>query len=596
MNRKARRAEHKRGKASARPASEPAGPLWAQARQLYRQGQLAAAEQSCRQILAGEPGHGGSHHLLGLIAQAAGQHNSAVRSFAKAVEADPDAADWHYDLALSYQALGRRDRAVSHFTRALTLQPEGAWALARLTQRPAIAGALHRLAASWPKPLSIAELFGPAGLAALAGDAFLHCALKNIWLCHAPLELLLTRVRAELLQDAVARAPNFAGGDEQTLGLLAAIAQQCFINEYVYAVSEEEARQADELRGRLAGKREVGEAISPLLLAAVAAYTPLHTLSNASLLLRAEGLDPLAELLRQQVTEPLEELADRATIPALTAIDARSTAVRRQYEENPYPRWSAIPPHRPQPPAAGEPADILIAGCGTGKHAIDAALLFPRARVLAIDISLASLAYARRKTREAGISNIEYAQADILRLGSIDRRFDRIESIGVLHHLRDPKAGFRALLSLLKPDGVLEVALYSEIARRAVVAARALIAERGYPPTAQGIRACRQEILRTGGSLAQSLTTTRDFYGASGCRDLLFNAMEHRYTLPQIKALLAELDLTLLAFEAEPETLARFQREFPGASVNDLDRWHAFETAHPDTFLGMYRFLVRPAR
>ena len=44
------------------------------------------------------------------------------------------------------------------------------------------------------------------------------------------------------------------------------------------------------------------------------------------------------------------------------------------------------------------------------------AQVFPEARVLAVDISLPSLAYARRKTREEGLRNIAYAQADILKL------------------------------------------------------------------------------------------------------------------------------------------------------------------------------------
>ena len=63
--------------------------------------------------------------------------------------------------------------------------------------------------------------------------------------------------------------------------------------------------------------------------------------------------------------------------------------------------------------------------------------------MLAIDISRTSLAYARRKTREAGIANIEYAQADILKLGTLERRFDVIETVGVLHHLAEPTAGLR---------------------------------------------------------------------------------------------------------------------------------------------------------
>ena len=75
--------------------------------------------------------------------------------------------------------------------------------------------------------------------------------------------------------------------------------------------------------------------------------------------------------------------------------------------------------------------------------------------MLAVDLSLSSLCYAKRKTRELGLTNITYAQADILRLGTLPRRFDVIESSGVLHHLADPLAGWRVLLSLLRPGGFM---------------------------------------------------------------------------------------------------------------------------------------------
>ena len=284
----------------------------------------------------------------------------------------------------------------------------------------------------------------------------------------------------------------------------------------------------------------------------------------------------------------------------LTTIDdSFSKQVRQQYEENPFPRWTVIPPmiRARQPEKNPEKLHILIAGCGTGKQSIDMAMLYPQAKILAIDLSLTSLAYALRKTREAGIDSIEYAQADILKLGEIGRIFDRIEVIGVLHHLADPQAGWRVLLSLLRSDGEMRIGLYSETARRAIVAGRALVAQRGYATTADGIRACRQEIFRSQDGSLRELITLRDFYGTSGCRDLLFNVLEHRFTLPQIKAFLAEQDLLFLGFESEPDILAAFARQNPNpAALTDLDRWHAFEIANPETFLGMYRFAVRKNR
>src|SRR5262249_4359341 len=154
---------------------------------------------------------------------------------------------------------------------------------------------------------------------------------------------------------------------------------------------------------------------------------------------------------------------------------------------------------------------------------------------------------ARRKTREFGLLNIEYAQADILELGSINRTFDRIESIGVLHHLAEPTAGWRVLVSLLRPGGRMRIGLYSELARRSIAEARARIAASGYRPTADDIRRCRQDIIRETDHWNLPIHVL-DFYSLSGCRDLLFNVMEHRFTIPEIAAFLNENDLSFLAF------------------------------------------------
>src|SRR5216684_4458265 len=98
---------------------------------------------------------------------------------------------------------------------------------------------------------------------------------------------------------------------------------------------------------------------------------------------------------------------------------------------------------------------VLVAGCGTGRHPIEVARQYRDARVLAVDLSLSSLCYAKRKTPAALAQRIAYAQADILKLGSIDRTFDLIEVSGVLHHLADPIAGWRVLLALLRSGGFM---------------------------------------------------------------------------------------------------------------------------------------------
>jgi ubiquinone/menaquinone biosynthesis C-methylase UbiE len=384
--------------------------------------------------------------------------------------------------------------------------------------------------------------------------------------------------------------------------LFSAIAQQCFINEYVFAQSDEETRHSSALRDLLLQKSADGAEIAPLLLAAVAAYFPLHSLSAGRALLNRKWPQIVVTLVDRQLREPLAEADDLASIPVLTAVDdSVSFRVMQQYAENPYPRWTINPlaafADEGEMPAAsaGEGKEILIAGCGSGQHALQVAQNFPGARILAADISLPSLAYARRKTREEGVSNIEYVQADILQLETIGRSFDRVEAVGVLHHLAEPELGWRVLLSLLRPKGEMRVGLYSEAARRDIVAVRAFIAERGYGSAAEDIRKCRQEILRDFDNRRWTgVIETSDFYSMSGCRDLLFNVMEHRFTITQIKAFLNEQRLSFQGFEVNPWVLDKFQTLYPGAAaLANLDNWQAFEADNPLTFRNMYVFTVR---
>ena len=312
-------------------------------------------------------------------------------------------------------------------------------------------------------------------------------------------------------------------------------------------------------------------------------------------------------ILMQQVQEPLEELQLRTTISRLTNIDDDvSLDVQNQYEENPYPRWIKPAPsadpvpvevalHRMFPLTSFQPSskedeiDILIAGCGTGQHSIGTAQRFLGARVLAIDLSKSSLCYAKRKTQELGLTSIEYAQADLLKLNSLCRSFDVIESSGVLHHLADPLAGWQVLLSLLRPGGFMKLGFYSDMARRNLVPIRAFIADEGYGSTANDIRRCRQDLMDI-----DLIEKSSDFFSISACRDLIFHVQEHRMTLTTIAAFLRGNGLAFLGFEIDADILNAYQLRFPDDEAStDLDKWHIFENENPDTFGRMYQFWIQ---
>jgi SAM-dependent methyltransferase/tetratricopeptide (TPR) repeat protein len=564
----------------------------------HRRGDFVPAQRILRAIHAQNPTHVPALVLLGDIAQREGRNNAAVKLLSKALALEPRNVAALDAMAMACQALGRDADAQVHFTQAIVLGLGGVEDL--IKQNPVVTAALSRLSQAWPRQLPLGELLGPDGIAALADDALLMALLQTRAVCDIALERLLTAIRRGLLHDIDAQQV----AADRELAFCCALAQQCFINEYVFALTDAEESQSQAARQHLVDAIKAGTDIPPVRFAITAAYVPLHALAQSGALLERSWPQPAAQLLAMQVREPLEEHADRSAIPALTAIDDPvSLRVRAQYEENPYPRWTGLARPRPStidgylrerlrlpswPGIGTDAAAILVAGCGTGAHSIETAQRFPQSRVLAVDLSLASLAYARRKTRQTGLSNIDYALADILKLGSLDRRFDVIEAVGVLHHLADPAAGWRILLSLLRPGGVMLVGLYSALARRPVNAVRELIAEHGWRPTAGDIRACRQAMVQR--ALGP---VTADFFTTSRCRDLYFHAVEHQFGIGEIKSFLTANRLTFLGFELPPDIQPLADAIIPANSWTELDRWDAFEQAHPRSFSGMYQFWVQ---
>src|SRR5262249_6807850 len=144
------------------------------------------------------------------------------------------------------------------------------------------------------------ELFGPTGVSTVAEQALLPCTLTSFWIAQPALEHFLTRLRALLLE----RTRGRADAGKKELALYSALAQQCFINEYVFALEGDELRQATELRDILSGELAKAGDIPSLLVIAVAAYFPLHRVANVELLLNSDWPGEVDDLIRQQIREP----------------------------------------------------------------------------------------------------------------------------------------------------------------------------------------------------------------------------------------------------------------------------------------------------
>jgi SAM-dependent methyltransferase len=97
----------------------------------------------------------------------------------------------------------------------------------------------------------------------------------------------------------------------------------------------------------------------------------------------------------------------------------------------------------------------LEVGCGAGRHAAATATIAEQH--IAVDLSRAvDSAFARTR----GSTNCHVVQADATRLPFPERTFDYVYCLGVLQHMPDPEAGFRALAKQPRPGGVLLVNVY----------------------------------------------------------------------------------------------------------------------------------------
>ncbi|MCE5213080.1 MAG: class I SAM-dependent methyltransferase, partial [Deltaproteobacteria bacterium] len=100
---------------------------------------------------------------------------------------------------------------------------------------------------------------------------------------------------------------------------------------------------------------------------------------------------------------------------------------------------------------------VLEAGCGVGAQTVTLAKNSPGALIVSIDISETSVNEARHKVEEAGLTNVQFAQADIFSLPYGLESFDHIFVCFVLEHLSRPVEALQTLKKYLKPDGTITV-------------------------------------------------------------------------------------------------------------------------------------------
>ena len=606
---------------------------------------IEIAQKLYLEVLNKNPNHLDANNNLGIIFQKNGEHQKAISFFEKIIKINPNYLNAYKNLATISQKLGNYQKAINYYVMAIKIAPNNMFLIYPLSHL------LKNLSKTFAKENDLQELkkiflflfkrndinhkphFNNAKFIILSQfdddqkkiinsqidlikndfiqnlleDDLFNLLLQKSLIADEFLENLLHKLRSEVLSSL--NDPN-----KKTLNkyssFIISLAQQCWFNEYIYISSKKEIENIKKIKNKIETEEEIDE----LKIIILACFEPLN---NSEIIINKlnnynSKNDLFNVLINTQIKETLKEAEIKKSIKSLSKIiNPISQNVQKQYEENPYPRWISIErfipqnflihlnnniqPNKIEYNNKFDNPNVLIAGCGTGRHPI-ANSMYKDAKILAVDLSLASLAYAKRKTDELGIKNIEYLHADILQLKNLKRKFDVIESSGVLHHMDDPIAGLRVLHDILEPHGFLKLGLYSETARKEVVKGREFIKSKKFKDTNENIKICRQLFFKEQENLSlKNSIQSSDFYSLSSVRDLFFHTQEHRYTIPQISKILDDFDFEFLGFfSLHPSIKQKFSDHFPKDKKNiSLENWHEFELNNPDTFLGMYQFWLK---
>lgn len=467
---------------------------------------------------------------------------------------------------------------------------------------------LHSLTASLlMKKFKLSEIGSPLSLEQLAQDCLLLKCLEKFYFTDPIFERLFITLRQSILFSSSSQLAI----NKELLPLASALAQQTWLNESVWYITDQEDRlvaQLETLTQKLLLLDEVNPTdIAPALLL-VLMYKPLAQCSFAKQISSLSGWPDfiLAGLKKQKIEMDALRTLIGSTPSLGESNNAVSIKVQAQYNQNPYPRWHSIGYNQPADyisvlqqhfpnthhlfPKPGAKLKTLVAGCGTGRHAIRLAKYFPSLEITALDLSHSALAYAQYQAKQHHQSNITFIQGDILHCREFKTHFDLIECSGVLHHMQDPKLGLRTLVSRLRKGGLIKIALYSKTARKAISDLRQILHD-NQPKDAQAIRLVREALLQK--SLPgnwEALYQSPDFYSLSGCRDLIFHEQEQAFCLSEIPEFLAQAGLNLIGILAPADSEKLLTLMGKNTHELSLDDWQALEQANTDLFSGMYQF------
>ena len=294
--------------------------------------------------------------------------------------------------------------------------------------------------------------------------------------------------------------------------------------------------------------------------------------------------------------------------------DAATPVVSAFYDRFPYPgdplqdgpppgynwRWcvdsamaAALGALSAAPPSGTRTWRILDAGCGTGVSTDYLCHLNPGSTVLAVDISAGTLEVARERIRRSGaaqqVQELRIEQRSLLDLEQ-ESGFDYINSVGVLHHLREPEQGLRALARQLRPGGVLHLFLYADGGRWEIHRSQRALSLLEVGTGGEGLRLGRQLLrelpeanrLRRHHEQRWALDTAAD----ANFADMYLHPQETSYDLDRLLRFVEQADLSFAGFSNpqvwDPARLLQGELLERARALPQRQQWALVEALDPE--------------
>jgi len=321
----------------------------------------------------------------------------------------------------------------------------------------------------------------------LQDDKLFLWMLKQGPITNISIILFLNTIIRLILERANPNLQNFIDLEP----IVEAIATQCSENDYLFEKNDQDTVNLQILQDLFLSST-LNTDDGRICLWIIAMFMPISDISDPETLsalphIKTQLKNPLV-LKSFDLIQTEQKIADQLTIN----IPLSNGDFEQMYLDYPYPKWKELNSivadsyqilnflgHKDED-LRKKGLDILIAGCGTGKHAIEVAIANPNATVVAYDVSLRALAYGIRKQKSLNIQNLRFELNDIEHFSASEMQFDIIECVGMLQHTQNIWHSFDQLTKNLKSHGYMRIGLSSRTARMVDSAFRLKLWDQGH--------------------------------------------------------------------------------------------------------------------